>query len=204
MLMSDLRRDYFLTRLFGLGVENAGRLDGVLEELTAAALDQFEREGVGADQVRFLRYGNLRYSNQEHSVEIRLPDGAIDAAAVAAIAEAFHESYEREYTYRLDAPVEFVGAHLVAIAEVGKLTPAKLPARGIPLQGAVKGRRGVDYATEGTHSAVVYDGDLLEPGVTFSGPAVIETKGTTTVVHPGNAARIDDYGNLVISLTGEL
>ncbi len=200
MLMSDLRRDYFLTRILALEGDNAGRLDGVLAELASAALDQFAREGVSLEQVRFLRYGNLRYANQEHSVEVRLPDGPIDPDVVSAIASSFHDSYEREYTYRLDAPVEFVGAHLVAIAEVGKLTPERLPVSGRPLEGALKGRRSVDYATEGVHVAAVYDGDLLEPGTTFEGPAIVETKGTTTVVHPGNRLSVDDFGNLVIAI----
>jgi N-methylhydantoinase A len=202
MLMSDLRRDYFLTRLLPLTPENAGRVDEALAELTDAALAQFAAEGVEAGQVRFIRYGNLRYENQEHSVEVQLPDGAVDAGAVAAIVASFHESYEREYTYRLDAPVEFVGAHLVAIAEVGKLAPEKLPSTGRPLDDAVKGRREVDYALEGIHEATVYDGELLEPGAAFTGPAIVETKGTTTVVHPGNEARVDDYGNLLIAIGG--
>jgi N-methylhydantoinase A len=202
MLMSDLRRDFFLTRLVPLTTENAGRVDGALAELTDAALAQFAQEGVEAGQVRFIRYGNLRYENQEHSVEVELPDGPIDAAAVAATAASFHESYEREYTYRLDAPVEFVGAHLVAVAEVGKLAPERLPATGRTLEDAVKGRRTVDYALEGIHEATVYDGELLEPGAAFAGPAIVETKGTTTVVHPGNEVRVDDFGNLLIALGG--
>ena len=72
------------------------------------------------------------------------------------IADSFHGAYEREYTYRLDAPVEFVGAHVVAIAEVGKLTPAPLPVTGRSLGDALKGRRQVDYATEGVHEADIY------------------------------------------------
>jgi len=34
----------------------------------------------------------------------------------------------------------------------------------------------------------------------FRGPAIVETKGTTTVVHPGNSATVDDFGNLIISI----
>jgi N-methylhydantoinase A len=200
MLMSDLRRDTFVTRLLSLNADNAGRLDELLDEMTAAALEQFEREGVARDQVRFLRYGNLRYENQEHSVEVLLPEGAIDAAAVAAIAATFHESYEREYTYRLDAPVEFVGAHLVAIAEVGKLAPATLPTTGRTVEQAAKARRPVDFATEGVHTADVYDGELLEPGMAFGGPAIVETKGSTTVVHPGDDVTVDEFGNLLIAI----
>ncbi|TML88486.1 MAG: hydantoinase/oxoprolinase family protein [Actinobacteria bacterium] len=196
MLMSDLRRDYFVTRLFGLNAGNAERLDGLIDEVTETAAAQFRREGIERDRIRFLRYGNLRYENQEHGVEVPLRDGA----TVDEITEAFHDAYEREYTYRLEAPVEFVGVHLVAIAEVGKLTPVPLAPTGRTLDDAVKGRRAVDYATEGVHDADVYDGDLLEPGMAFEGPAVVETKGSTTVVHPENAVTVDDYGNLVIEL----
>jgi N-methylhydantoinase A len=200
MLMSDLRRDYFVTRLLGLKAGNADALDAVVDDVTDVAVAQFAREGISRDQVRFRRYGNLRYENQEHGVEVLLPDGPIDADAIGRIAETFHEAYEREYTYRLDAPVEFVGTHLVAIAEVGKLTPVPLPATGRELEAAVKGERSVDYATEGVHVATVYDGALLEPGMRLEGPAIIETTGSTVVVHPDNTLKVDTYGNLIIEL----
>ena len=205
MLMSDLRRDYFVTRLVTMSEDGAAPIDALLAEVIDAALAQFGREGVDPAQVRFLRYGNFRYENQEHSVEVPLPDGRIEAGAVGAIVESFHESYEREYTYRLDAPVEFVGAHVVAIAEVGKLHPEPLPRTGRSLEATLRERRQVDYATAGIHTADVYDGSLLEPGMGFDGPAIVETSGTTVVVHPGNRLEVDDYGNLVIALEeGEL
>jgi N-methylhydantoinase A len=201
MLMSDLRRDYFVTRLMTLDRDNAPRVGELLDEMAGAALEQFSREGIAAEQVTFRRYGNLRYENQEHSVEVPLPAGRIDEAAVDEITETFHSSYEREYTYRLDAPTEFVGAHIVAIAEVGKLAPTPLPTTGRGLGDALKGRRAVDYATEGVHEADIYAGELLDPGMSFDGPAIIETKGSTVVVHPGNELAVDDYGNLIISIT---
>lgn len=200
MLMSDLRRDYFVTRLLPLTAEANDEVDALLSEVVDAALEQFGREGIEPENVRFLRYGKLRYLNQEHSVEVLLPDGKIDAAAIAETADRFHAAYEREYTYRLEAPVEFVGTHVVAIAEVGKLTPAPLPVSGRSLDEARKGVRSVDYATEGIHEAAIYTGELLEPGMRFAGPAVVETRGTTIVVHPGNEAAVDDYGNVVIEL----
>jgi N-methylhydantoinase A len=200
MLMSDLRRDYFVTRLTALNAENAERVGALLEEIAATSLEQFAGEGVSADQVRFLRFGNLRYENQEHSVEVPLPKGEIDAAAVKEICETFHGVYHREYTYRLDAPVEFVGAHVVAVAEVGKLSPTHLPAGDGTLADALKGCRSVDYATEGVHEADVYEGELLSPGMGFRGPAIVETRGSTVVVHPGNDVTVDDYGNLIVSL----
>lgn len=201
MLMSDLRRDFFVTRLLELVPDNSDRLDALLSEIEAAALDEFSREGVDRPQVRLLRRGKLRYENQEHSVEVALPAERIDASAVDAIAEAFHETYEREYTYRLDSPIEFVGVHVVAIAEVGKLTPAPLSPTGRQLADASKGRRRVDYTTEGVHDADVYVGELLEPGMGFSGPAIVEAAGTTIVVHPENEVTVDPYGSITILLS---
>src|SRR5215207_7269584 len=101
----------------------------------------------------------MRYENQEHSVEIPLADGAVDLADIDRISVTFHDLYEREYTYRLDAPIEVVGVHLVAIAEIGKLSPAELTVTGQTVEEAVKGQRDVDYATEGHHRADIYDGD---------------------------------------------
>ena len=67
-------------------------------------------------------------------------------------------------------------------------------ARGVRAAGEV------DYALEGIHNATIYDGGLLEPSMQFNGPAIIETSGSTVVVHPGNQVKVDDYGNLHIQL----
>jgi N-methylhydantoinase A len=202
MLMSDLRRDYFVTRLARFAPASAPVIDALLTEVIGDAISQFEGEGIPGDQVKFVTYAKLRYENQEHSVELQLPDGSIGADAITAAQERFHAAYEREYTYRLDAPVEFVGVHVVAVAEVGKLAPAPLPAADLTLAAARKGTRAVDYTTEGLHQADIYTGELLGPGMKFTGPAVVETKGSTIVIHPGNEVTIDPYGNLIIEIAG--
>lgn len=202
MMMSDLRRDYFVTRLADLKPGAAAGLETVFAETEARARAQFEREGVDAGKVKFLRYGKFRYQNQEHTTEVLLEEGAITDERLTAIEAAFHETYEREYTYRLDAPVEMVGIHLVASAEVGKLTMAKRDPSGADAKIALKGQRSVDYALEGVHEADIYDGTKLESGMTFTGPAIVEDPGTTTVIHPGNRVEVDGYGNLHIHLKG--
>lgn len=204
MMMSDLRRDYFITRLAPFDPGSGGTLAVVtesVEEIEELAREQYLQEGIAGDQVKFARLAKMRYANQEHSVEVPLPGGAIDRELLERAARDFHEAYEREYTYRLDAPLEFVGLHVVAEAEVGKLTPAQLPVSGRSLEQARKGRRLVDYALDGKHESDIYDGELLEPGMEFSGPAIVESSGTTVVVHPGNTVTVDRYGNLHIELT---
>ncbi len=204
MMMSDLRRDYFVTRL----VETSGdahaaaaaNLTALVDDCVARARAQFAQEGIASEQVKLTPFLKCRYQNQEHSVEVALVYGPISAATVEDLLARFHDVYEREYTYRLDAPVEVVGLHLVASAEVGKLELVKLPASGAPLETALKGRRRVDYATEGEHEADIYDAEKLEPGMTFAGPAIVEDPGMTVVVHPGNPVSIDAYGNTHIAI----
>ena len=200
MLMSELRRDYFATRLLRFHPEEAPRITALLGEIAESARGQFREEGIDPQRVSLQAFAKLRYENQEHHVEVEVPAEPIDDSAVAAISAAFHVGYQREYTYRLDAPIELVGVHLIARADVGKLQPQKSPATGHALESALKGRRDVDYAIEGIHVADIYDGCLLEPGMSLSGPAVIETAGMTVLVHPGSRVSIDDYGNYHIHL----
>ncbi len=199
MMMSDLRRDYFVTKLADLKTGAGAVIEGLFAETEALALKQFGAESIGADKVKFLRYGKFRYQNQEHTTEV-LVGSDISDAKLAEIEAAFHETYEREYTYRLKAPVELVGIHVVASAEVGKLTMQEKPKSATPASAAVKGTRKVDYALEGIHDATIYDGTKLEPGMAFSGPAVIEDPGTTVVIHPGNRVEIDGFGNIHIHI----
>ncbi|GGB23053.1 5-oxoprolinase [Allosediminivita pacifica] len=197
MMMSDLRRDFFLTALADVGEGAADGIEARFAETEDRARAQFAEEGVPSDKVELKRFGKFRYQNQEHTVEVPL-DGAVTEDALARIVADFHEAYEKEYTYRLDAPVEMVGLHLIASAEVGKLKPVESALTDAPASEALKGRRVVDFATEGRHEADIYDGEALCPGMSFDGPAVIEDPGTTIVVNPGNRVEMDRWGNLHI------
>jgi len=195
MLLSDLRRDYLQTQIVELCPEGAGQVNDSLTVLEEKAIRDFAFENIDRSRLHFLRYGRCRYQNQEHSVEIVLPDVKITAEQIEAIRERFYRDYEQEYTYRLTAPVELVGYHVIAIAEVDKLKPQKLPMTGRKTGEAVKGHREVDFIETGIHGATLYDGDVLEPGMSFVGPAIIEESGTTVVIPPGLPCHLDDYGN---------
>jgi N-methylhydantoinase A len=202
MMMSDLRRDFFFTRLIEQNGATVAALKTLVEEAEARARAQFAGEGIAADKISLVPFVKCRYQNQEHAVEVQFPGAAVNETTVATLFEKFHDVYQREYTYRLDAPVEIVGLHLVASAEVGKLELARMPVTGATLASARKGRREVDFALEGIHSADIYDADKLEPGMSFTGPAVVEDPGTTIVIHPGNPVTIDAWGNIHIAVGG--
>lgn len=200
MTMSDLRRDLFVNRFIETYREGAVQeAQGFLDDLVASARDQFTAEDIDAEKVELTIYCKLRYQNQEHSVEVPLQLNERIAEHWAQIATRFHAMYEQKYTYRLDAPLEIVGFHLMAVAQIGKLDLEDLPVTGATLEAALKGHRLVDYALEGIHQAAIYDYAQLEPNMTFKGPAIIEDSGTTIVVHPSNVVQVDRLGNLHIT-----
>ncbi len=198
MMMSDLRRDHVVTHLADLHGREAAAIEDLLAATERAAGEDFIQDGVEAGRVATSRFGRFRYRNQEHTIEIPLGPEPVTRERVAAIAMAFHEAYEREYTYRMDAPVEMVGIHVVATVGIGRIPVAPRPARPSPADAARKETRRVDFAPDGVHDAAILDGEMLEAGMRLAGPAVIESSGTTVVIHPGDTAGIDGYGNVVI------
>ena len=202
MMMSDLRRDFFVTQLLDLSKGASAKIEQTFADTEAQAFSTFVDEGVDATQVTFQRYGKFRYQNQEHTTEVLLSGDTISDESLSKIASDFHETYEREYTYRLDAPVEMVGIHLVAKAEVGKLEMCPETVGGPDSNGAIKGTRTVDYALEGKHEATIYDCNKLSPGMEFPGPAIVEDSGSTVVIHPGNSVSVDAFRNIHITLNG--
>ena len=198
MTMSDLRRDLIATRLLDLGEEHASTIEDTLRETEDAARAQFEQEGVDPASLSITRFGKFRYQNQEHTTEIDLGTAEITAERIPEIRERFESAYEREYTYRLNAPVEMVGIHLTAAAKVGRVEAKRRKPGPADATAALKGHRRVDYALEGILDAAIYDGSSLAPGMSFGGPAVIEDSGSTVVAHAGNRITVDEYGNIVI------
>ncbi len=199
MLLSDLRRDYLQTQIIDLStLDAAQQLSDTLAALEEQAYQEYEAEHIDRSRVHFLRYGRFRYQNQEHSTEIDLPDGIITPNQMDDIREHFHTTYEREYTYRLNAPIEMVTFHLIALAEVDKLKPQKLPRSNGKAEDAIKGSRQVDYLEAGIHQATLYRGDALAPGMRLVGPAIIEEAETTIVIPPKMPCEVDEYGNYQI------
>jgi N-methylhydantoinase A len=69
-----------------------------------------------------------------------------------------------------------------------------VPARSGSLEAARQGRRPA-YCDTPTYQRV-----LLSLGAQFDGPAVVEQPDTTPVVSPGFICRVDEAGNLLLTL----
>ena len=199
MLMSDLRRDYVRTRPLLLDETKADEIAGIVGEMENQACSAYLEEGIDAGSIYFERLADMRYEGQEHTISVSLPSGYTGPAEVRELIGRFRDAYEREYTYRLDNEVEIVTYNLIAYAAVDRPRLAKVSGCE-DIAAAVKGMRIVDFDERGICEATIFDRVKLPSGAEFSGPAIVEESGSTTVLFPGQSARTDEYGNLHITI----
>ena len=202
MLLADLRRDYVQTlfaKLDDLGMED---LEGEFRALEAEGRQALEHSGIDTSRVVFERAADMRYSGQEHSVSVRLPGEVGAEAARAEVKRLFDEAHDRHYGH--SAPEEAADVVSIRVSAIGRLTKPKLPeiATGgeSPPDGARRGSREISFGRHGLTAAAVFDRDALLAGNTVQGPAVIEEAASTTVLDPGDIARVDQHGYLIVTL----
>lgn len=200
MLLSDLRRDYVITRLLPWQESSIAETEETLSTLETQATEEFVKDGQQSATIYFEKYGLFRYAGQEHTVSIELNEGEL-APAFDAITERFHQAHEREYSFRMNnSSIELVSFHLVAYSHIEKPEIPTLVKTGRDIESTLKPTRKVDFDAHGVLDTNIYDREKLEPDMKIDGPAIIEEAGTTTVVMPNQKVSIDDFGNLHIDL----
>ena len=197
MLMSDLRRDYIRTQPAVVDISAAPIISDTFKQMEAEAREAYTTEGIADSRVRIERSLAMRYEGQEHSVRIPLENPDLNAASVEILLADFRDAYEKEYSYRLDNTIEVVNFTVVAFASVDRPQLARIEEMG-RVDDALKGSRRVDFDEGGIVDTAIYDRAKLGRGVAIDGPAIVEEAGSTTVIFPGQHARVDDFGNLHI------
>ena len=116
------------------------------------------------------------------------------------IAEAFHRAHEKLYTYSTpESPLEIMNLRITAVGAVDKTGLDEKPMGPADAAKAIKGKRRAHFEELGGMAEVpVYNRDCLKPGHRITGPAIIEERITTIVVHPGWDARVDGFENVVM------
>ena len=203
MLMSDLRRDYILTKLTTMNEESINVLNQTFSKMEQEATDSFKKENISKDLISFQRYGSFRYLGQDHSVEIPIKSSNYDKSSIDEIITDFHDQYEKEFTYRLNSQVDMIQFHLVAFAKIHKPDLQERAITGISVEETIKEKRKVDFDQMGIHESNIYDFNLLEPNMEFTGPAIVEDPSTTVVIFPKQKCKADKYANLHIDILSE-
>jgi len=201
MLESDIRLDHVRTYNASIPGIDLAEFNEVLRRLEARALEELMQEGVDRRRAALLRSLDVRYAGQHHEVTIEIPNGQpIGEAHLPRIADTFHAAHERLYTYATpENPLEIMNLRVTAVGAVDKAGLCRKPLGAPDAAAARKGERPVYFEQRGGFAGTpVYERDRLEPGNRIEGPAVVEERITTVVVHPGWSLRVDELENIIM------
>ena len=200
LLLTDLRTNYARTRLTPLEEGSLAAMASTFAELEADADAWFEHEGIATDKRRLRRSVDMRYAGQNYELDVPFPAGPITPDLVPRLQEAFEAAHQQVYGYiAAEEPIQLVTFRIEAIGVVEKATiPSSPPAQG-KVEDAEIGRRDVFLPeADGLVSCPVLARERLGPGHEVDGPVVIEQMDSTTLILPGQHARIDTTLNIVI------
>jgi N-methylhydantoinase A len=166
-------------------------LDALLGEQVAALSAALVSAGYAAETLAVTHSAGLRYSGQ--SYEIPIPDPRLDDPA--ALGAQFADAHRALYGYATDEAWELATMRTEVSAPPRlRRSFAWTPQPG----GAAAKSRMVTFLHGGARATPVLDRDTLPVGVTIAGPAIIEDAWSTVIVPPGDSARSDAQGNLLL------
>ena len=171
---------------------NAGTALAAIEkcfsQLEALATAEFKKEGLRGTAIRS---ADLRYAGQGYEINVPAgPDMFTD----------FHNAHRRRYGHadeRRAVEIVNVRVRMIAASE-----PIGLPRRELgpsDARNALIKRKKVMFDGHWLETAV-FDRNLLAPGNSFEGPAVVHEYSATTVIPPGCRVNVDEFSNLIIEV----
>lgn len=200
LLMSDVKHDYVRSKLAPLQGLDLDEINHLFSQLIEQAKADLRAEGFSDGEMALQPFVDLRYAGQGYELTVTAPMPPLKAEDLGFLRQKFDSQHEQAHGHKAETePVELVSLRLVSIglvpqAEISQVTPT-----GRPVEAAQTGARKVFFGTEhGIIDCQIYSRDLLEPGHSIVGPAVIEQMDTTTVIQPEQEAVVDSYRNMII------
>jgi N-methylhydantoinase A len=195
LLMSDVKHDYIRSKLSPLAKVNEAGVARVFDELHAHAMRDLKAENFRDDQIGVERALDMRYAGQGYEITIAC-DTALD---LTTLRRRFDDSHKQMFGHTApNEPVEIVSYRLRG---VGRVPPVKLPIfhpQGLALKDALRETRKASFSAR-TLDCPVYQRDRLDVGARFDGPAIVDQLDATTVIPPGQSARVDAFKNILIT-----
>jgi N-methylhydantoinase A len=186
-------------RSFNKMVQNTtdDELTAYLDSLGAQVKQELEAEDVAPGDIELLYEIDIRYAGQAFEIPLSVePEGL----SIASLIARFDTEHERLFTFNLDeTPHEIVNVRAVALGKSADVAPPAIE-KGEADPSSAKTRDHQLYMDGRMQDAAIYDRALLKAGNRVAGPAIVTEMDSTTLVHSGCEARVDDHGNLIINL----
>jgi N-methylhydantoinase A len=197
-LLTDTRFDYTQTSWMRMRFLDLERVNELFRRLEQRAVDDFRAEGF-TEPPRLVRSIDVRYVGQNWELSVPMPGGELTAADFERAERLFEEEHQHFYGYSIPGEeLELLTFNLAAAGTRHSIELPRIPSGGAPEPIA---RRGVVFqAADGPVETAVYRRDTVPAGAEIQGPAIVGQVDATTLLPPGASARVDDLGNLTVTV----
>jgi N-methylhydantoinase A len=176
-------------------------LQEVLAGLETEARTRLGEDGFGPGAIEIRRFASLHYQGQSFELRVPVAAGLVDAAALAAIEEAFGAEHERTYGHRagVDEPVELVSLEVIGrgIPDTPRAETAATARLAPDIAIASPTRRAYFGPAQGWQEPRVVNRSAL--ATAHAGPCIVEEYDATCLVPPGWSVRLDAFGNIELT-----
>ncbi|TIN33449.1 MAG: hydantoinase/oxoprolinase family protein, partial [Mesorhizobium sp.] len=199
-VVADLRHDFVNTVNQPVASLDEAKLRELLERHRNEGESLIGKEAVKPDAIRVTHSADMQFVGQTHIINVPLPSSSVSRATLQQL-------FEKAYFARFKVELPEIRANLVNLnTSVTGVRPqidlSQLidPAgRAATLEEARREIRPVWYSGR-WHDTPVYARERLPLDATIEGPAILEQMDATTVLEPGDHARSDDDGNIIIDI----
>ena len=197
-LLADARFDYATTYWMRMRHLDLDRVNRIFEALERQATGEFVAEGFSEPPL-VRRAVDLRYVGQNWELSLELPAESLTREDFTDVEERFAAEHERFYGYHL--PGEELEILTFKLAALGTRHELELPrvAEG-PAPEPIARRAVVFSGDDAPVDTPLYRREELPAEFTIVGPALIGQIDATTLLPPGSEARVDEYGNLHVTI----
>ena len=202
LLVSDVKHDYIQSKLMPLSEVTAEAMNDILERLAAQARAELGHDGFAPEQIRIERALDMRYAGQGYEVAVPCPSRPLEANDLPRLRVALDQQHKAMFGHM--APEELVEIVSYRVRGIGLVPPvqmAKFERAGGTLADALTQRRRATF-DEGEVECPVYERERLDVGLGVVGAAILEQIDCTTVICPGQVARVDEWKNLIVTQEG--
>ncbi|MEZ5913968.1 MAG: hydantoinase/oxoprolinase family protein, partial [Paracoccaceae bacterium] len=200
-LVADIRHDFVTTLNRPLDALDMDELAAVFARQTAEGEALIGRETVEIRETRRIHSVDMQFIGQTHLIRVPLDGTEIGRDALRARFEAVYFRRFRVELAEIRAAVVNINTSVIGARAAIDLSTLIAPEdRRATLAEAETVRRPVWF--DGWHDTPVYWRDHLPAGFTLTGPAIVEQMDTTVVIGPGEVARGDGEGNILIDVGG--
>jgi N-methylhydantoinase A len=201
LLYAEVEYYFTRTRKRLLRAVAPAELQDILDGLESEARVRLSEDGFVPGRIELRRSASLHYQGQSFELRVPLAAGRLDAAALAALEEAFGIEHERTYGHRagVEEPVELVSLEVIGrgIPEAPHAASAAAASLAPDIAIAEPRRRAYFGPAAGWLDAQVVNRSALK--TPHGGPCIVEEYDATCLVPPGWTAVLDEHGNIVLS-----